>query len=88
MKILFGDAFHLVENEIRKMLGKGFAREPRFHNPFWPIIYVLLKLKFISETGNCIEFEFQCQINHGPEWNVKFSDFFLIVNLFLIIIFR
>ena len=37
------------------------------------MIYMLLKLKFISETDNGIEFEFQCQINHGPKGNVEFS---------------
>ena len=35
--------------------------------------YLLLKLKFISNSYNGIESEFQCQINHGPEWNMEFS---------------
>ena len=52
--------------------GKGFVWEPRFHIPFWSMIYLLFKLKFFSETENSIEFESQYQINHGPEWNVEF----------------
>ena len=52
---------------------KGFVWEPRFHIPFWSMIYVLLKLKFKSKIDNVIEFELQCQINHGLEWNVEFS---------------
>ena len=37
------------------------------------MIYLLLKLELISETDNGNELEFQCQINHGPEWNMEFS---------------
>ena len=37
------------------------------------MIYMLLKSKFISESDSGIKSEFQCQINHGPEWNVEFS---------------
>ena len=36
------------------------------------IPYLLLRSRFISETDNGIECKFQCKINHGPEWNVKF----------------
>ena len=34
------------------------------------MIYLLMKLKFISEIDNDLEFELQCHINHGPQWNV------------------
>ena len=34
--------------------------------------YLLLKLKFISENDNGIEFKIQRQKNHGTEWNVEF----------------
>ena len=32
-----------------------------------------IEIEFIAETDNCIGFEFQYQINHGPERNVEFS---------------
>ena len=65
-KILFGNITHLKEPEIRKMLERGLWG-PKFHIPFRSMTYLLLKLEFISETDNCIEFEFQCRINDGPE---------------------
>ena len=69
VKILIGNVTHLMDLEIMKML----EREPRCHIPFWSMIYLLMKLKIISETDNGIEFEFQYQKNHGPEWNAKLS---------------
>ena len=37
-------------------------------------LYSALKgLKLISKLTICIKFEFQCQTNHGPEWNMEFS---------------
>ena len=38
------------------------------------MIYLLLKLKLISESDKDIEYKFQCQINHGAEgtWNSRF----------------
>ena len=44
------------------------------------------ELDSISETGNCIEFVFQCQINYGPEWNVELSfSYKPLAGIFLII---
>ena len=37
------------------------------------MIYLLMKLKFISENDNGLEFELKCKIHHGPQWNVEFS---------------
>ena len=54
------------------MLEKGFVWEPKFHIQGWSMINLLFKSKLIPETDNCIEFECQCQINHGPEENVEF----------------
>ena len=36
-------------------------------------LLTLLKLKVYSETDNGTEFELQCDIFHGPEWNMEFS---------------
>ena len=52
---------------------RGLVWGPRIHSPFWSMIYLLLKLKFISDSKNGIESEFQCEINRGPEWTVEFS---------------
>ena len=37
------------------------------------LVHDLLNIEFklISETDSGIEFEYQCQINHGPEGNVE-----------------
>ena len=55
-KILFGTIIHFIDPEIRKMLGRGFYGfvEPRFHTPFWSMIYLLLKLNSFSETDSGI----------------------------------
>ena len=37
------------------------------------MIHSLLKSKSIPETDKGIEFEIQCRVNHGPEWNVEIS---------------
>ena len=37
------------------------------------MIYLLLKLKFISESGNGIGPELQCQMNYGAQWNEELS---------------
>ena len=73
VKILFGNVNHLIDLEIRKMLELGLTENQDFNIPFWSMIYLLSKLKFISESDNRTESEFRCQINHGPEWNVEFS---------------
>ena len=36
------------------------------------MIYLLLRLKFIYETNSGIELKILCQIDHGPEKNMKF----------------
>ena len=72
-KILFDNITHLIDLEIRKILEMSLCGEPIFNIPFWSMIYLPFKLKFISGSDNCTEFEFQCQIYHGPEWKVEFS---------------
>ena len=48
------------------------------------MMFLLLKVKFISETDNGTGFEFQCQINHEAEWNVEFSiPYKLLFGIFL-----
>ena len=68
----FGFITHLMDSDAGKEnAGKGFAWKTRFHTLFWSMIYLLFKSKSISETDNSLEFE--CHINHGPEWNIGFS---------------
>ena len=69
-KILFDDITRLIEPEIRKILEKELYGNKRFHIPSWSVIYLLMKLEFISKTDNGIKFEFQRLINHGPECNM------------------
>ena len=71
MKILFGKITDLIDSEFRNMLERGCIG--RLHIPFWSMTYLLLRLKFISETDHGAEFNFQFQMNHGPEWNVELS---------------
>ena len=37
------------------------------------LVHDLLAIK-ISEPNHCIEFKFQCQINHDREWIVEFQS--------------
>ena len=61
-KILFGKISHLEDPpEIRKMSVRGLYGNQEFHFLFWSMIYLLLKLKFISKTENYIELKVRCQ---------------------------
>ena len=42
-KILFGKITHLKEPTIRKNPIRGLYGNPKFHIPFWSLIYVALK---------------------------------------------
>ena len=74
-KILFGKVTHLQEPNIRKMSARDMFRNENSMFDSGPSITCCqnhCKLLF-SETDNCIEFKFQCQINHGPEKDLEFS---------------
>ena len=80
-KILFGtntrlkhsQMICLIEPEIRESSRIRLVWEPRFHIPFWSMIFLLSNLKFTYEGDNGTESESYCQINRGPEWNMEFS---------------
>ena len=71
VKILLGKITHLKEPEIRQMSARDMYWKEKYTSHFWSLNYLLLKLKFYSETANGIIFTFQCQVNHGPELNVE-----------------
>ena len=69
-----GEKFYVVKSHIFKTLKcknacKGIKNQ-EFHAPFWSNIYAALKFT-LSVSG--IEFPFQQQVYHRPEWNVEFS---------------
>ena len=66
MTILFGKITHRYDPNITKTSTRGQMKH-KFYTPFCFMIYLLVKLNSISETDNCIEYKFQCQLNHGPE---------------------
>ena len=71
--ILFdGKITHQLHPEITKVLVRSMfgKKNSKFH---CVQIYFLSKLNSISETDNGIQFKLQCDINHGPNWNVEFS---------------
>ena len=56
---------------VKSLTFKTWERE--FRTPFESMIYLPLRLDFVSANDNDIEFKFQCRINHRPEWKVEFS---------------
>ena len=76
-KTLSGNITKLMYPDIRKMLEKGFDWEPRFHIPFIPfgfMIYLLLKLEFISESDNGIQSECRPQVAENGSVLARFSS--------------
>ena len=56
----------LVFQKITKMPVRGLYRNREFRVPFCSMIYIALKFMLsVSE----VEFRFQLEINHGPEWS-------------------
>ena len=66
VKIMFSNIIHRIDPQIMKTLERVCKGTK---NPYSILVHTLLAIgiEFSSETDNGIEFEFQCQINYGPE---------------------
>ena len=57
--------------EISENVRKEHVNEREFHVQYWSMVYLILKLKFYSET-EIIEFILIYIVNHELERNVEF----------------